>query len=165
MRGANPHSHADLLSRYLVFCALQKIRQLKHRLRARCDAEFRQHVGNVMFYRAFGSVQSSGDRGVGHALAQQLGDFVLAPREAYEVIARVRIRAAFDTADSKRAHPVARDCGCPLGTESGKSGQGRAHLFCIAQGKDHCVTRKDRLTLPFGGRSGTIPRQLVLASR
>ena len=37
------------LSRYLVFRALQKIRQLEHRLRARCDVEFRQYVCNVMF--------------------------------------------------------------------------------------------------------------------
>ena len=62
LRGANPHSHGDLLSRYLVFCALQKIRQLEHCLRARCDIEFRQHIGNVMFDRSFRSMQSCGDR-------------------------------------------------------------------------------------------------------
>ena len=64
LRGANPHSHAELTLRYLVFCGLPKIRQLEHRLRSRCDAELRQHIGNVMLDRAFGSMQSTRDRGV-----------------------------------------------------------------------------------------------------
>ena len=117
MRGANPHSHAELTLCYLVFCALSKLRQLEHRLRARCDVELRPYVCNVVFDRAFGSMQSVRDRRVRQALAQQLGDLALAPRETERIGASADVRPAPKSKRAELAQAAARYVGRGPGTE------------------------------------------------